>query len=215
MQNNFHIIALAGNSGSGKRTLLSRLANPLPIAWIGLKKSYQYSGLNCLLTMMDTRRFSDNHPPEVIVLVCDALCLEQGLHQLKELLSLEQVREQGIPLILCVSFWEEAESRGICIDMPLLQDVLQIPVVPYSAHSREQLDDVKAAIHYSLQPANQKEFYYQCLDFSPGRLARECTLYTGAGCLKRNPFIDCIAACPLTSWLLLLAVLYSMLRLFF
>lgn len=215
MQNNLHIIALTGNSSSGIRTLFSRLANPLPIAWIGLKRSYQYSGLNCLLTTLEARRFSDHQQPEVIVLVCDAFCLEQGLHQLKELLSLEQVREQGIPLILCVSSWEEAESKGICIDMTLLQDVLQIPVVPYSAHSREQLDDVKAAIHYSLQPAKQKEFYYQCLDFSPGKLARECTLHTGAGCLKHNPFIDCIPACPLTSWLLLLAVLYSMLRLFF
>ena len=180
MQNNLHIIALTGNSSSGIRTLLSRLANPLPIAWIGLKRSYQYSGLNCLLTTLEARRFSDHQQPEVIVLVCDAFCLEQGLHQLKELLSLEQVREQGIPLILCVSSWEEAESKGICIDMTLLQDVLQIPVVPYSAHSREQLDDVKAAIHYSLQPAKQKEFYYQCLDFSPGKLARECTLHTGA-----------------------------------
>ena len=105
MQNNLHIIALTGNSSSGIRTLLSRLANPLPIAWIGLKRSYQYSGLNCLLTTLEARRFSDHQQPEVIVLVCDAFCLEQGLHQLKELLSLEQVREQGIPLILCVSSW--------------------------------------------------------------------------------------------------------------
>ncbi len=215
MENSFHIIAFAGNPHSGKRTLQSKLTGCLPIPWAGFPKTYRYSGRCCLLTDLEIGGYPDANWPDTIVLVCNALCLEQGLHQLKDLLSLDPVREQGIPLVLCINYWDEAEKRGLLIDTELLQDVLQIPVVPCCSCDREQLDDVKAAIHYSLQPAHKNQFYYQCLDFSPGRLTRECIFYTEAACPKAQSLFDRAATCPLTAWILLLGALFSMFRLFF
>lgn len=215
MEHNCHIIALAGNPDSGKCTLLSRLIPILPSPRLKFKKAYEYSGRHYLLIPMEAFNLPDPEPPEAVVLVCDALCLEQGLYQLKELLAVDRIKEQGLPVILCINFWDEAGKRGILIDTALLEDVLQIPVVPCCANCREQLDDVKAAIHYSLQPGHKKEFYYQCLDFSPGRLARECIAYTDAGCLKQETLIDQICACPLTVWVLLLTLLFTVFRIFF
>lgn len=178
MENHHHILALAGSARSGKHTLLSKLTSPRPSRWLKSKNTYEYSGENYLLTDMEGSSFPGLESVEAVILVCDALCLEQGLHQLKELLTVEQIQEQSLPLILCINFWDKAERRGIFIDTELLQDVLQIPVVPCCSHNRELLDDVKAAIHYSLRPSHKKEFYYHCLDFSPGRLARGCMSYT-------------------------------------
>mgnify|MGYP000007769955 CR=1 FL=1 len=38
------------------------------------------------------------------------------------------------------------------------------------------MDDLKAALHYALQPHHKHDFLYDCLDFSPCRLAHECMM---------------------------------------
>lgn len=117
---------------------------------------------------------------DVIAVTGHALELEHLLYLLKEILCLDQVRDSRIPVVLCISRCDEAIQRGVVIDFALLHDVLQIPVVPLHGFGREQIDDLKAAFHYSVQPHHKNEFAYDCLDFSPGRLANECML-TGYG----------------------------------
>lgn len=113
---------------------------------------------------------------DIIALTGHALQLEDLLRLLKEIISLDQVKDGQIPVVLCVSCCDEAEQHGIIIDFTLLHDVLQIPIVPLHGFGREQMDDLKAAFHYSVQPRHRREFLYDCLDFSPGKLARECIL---------------------------------------
>ena len=112
--------------------------------------------------------------PDAILVTGHALHLEILLGLLKEILNLGPVRDSSIPVVLCVSRCEEARRQGIRIDFSLLHDVLQIPVVPLHGYGREQMDDLKAALHYALQPHRKHDFLYDCLDFSPCRLAHEC-----------------------------------------
>ena len=114
--------------------------------------------------------------PDAILVIGHALHLEILLGLLKEILSLGPVRDSSIPVVLCVSRCEEARRQGIRIDFSLLHDVLQIPVVPLHGYGREQMDDLKAALHYALQPHHRHDFLYDCLDFSPCRLAHECMM---------------------------------------
>lgn len=114
--------------------------------------------------------------PDAILVTGRALHLEPLLGLLKEILSFEPVRDSSIPIVLCVSRCEEARRQGIRIDFSLLHDVLQIPVVPLHGYGKEQMDDLKAALHYALQPHHRHDFHYDCLDFSPCCLAHACML---------------------------------------
>lgn len=114
--------------------------------------------------------------PDAILVTGHALHLEILLGLLKEILSLGPVRDSSIPVVLCISRCEEARRQGIRIDFSLLHDVLRIPVVPLHGYGKEQMDDLKAALHYALQPHHKHDFLYDCLDFSPCRLAHECMM---------------------------------------
>ncbi len=105
---------------------------------------------------------------DVILVVANALYLEQGLRLLSLIIRQSQEAGKAIPIVLCVQVCQEQKRHGISIDFDLLEDVLQIPVVPYF-HRKTGLDDIKAAIAY----ARNRRFSYDCLDFSPSRLAFE------------------------------------------
>ncbi len=114
-----------------------------------------------------------SHFPDLILLICylspacPALSLKQGLELLAELICLPQVKEHSLPIVLCVTSPKESLLSSV-IDFDLLEDVLQLPVVP-CPYRRSGTDDVKAAIAY----AKKMHISYDCLDFSPERLASE------------------------------------------
>ena len=58
------------------------------------------------------------------VVVCDATCLERGLHLLKQIISLDELKDTGKPVILCINLCDEAGKKGIEIDFELLRDVI-------------------------------------------------------------------------------------------
>lgn len=120
------------------------------------------------------------------IVVCDATCLERGLHLLKQILDLDYIRDNGIPVLLCVNLCDEARKKGIETDFELLQDVLQIPVVPCCARCSKELDQLRAAVH----EAYGQVFHYSCLDFSPKRLAEETVRYTKTNYRRREEVID-------------------------
>ncbi len=110
------------------------------------------------------------------VVICDALFLEQGLDHLAQLIRLEPVKQKGLPLLLCICNCKDAQEEGIWIDYDLLEDVLQIPVLPLDRLAPSERDDLKAAIAY----ANKRRFSYDLLDFFPKKLAEETTHHTKA-----------------------------------
>ena len=58
-----------------------------------------------------------------MLLVCDGGCLERNMKLLL------QVMETGKPVLLCVNLLDEAESRGIHIDLKALEGQLGVPVI--------------------------------------------------------------------------------------
>lgn len=110
---------------------------------------------------------------DVVLVVANALYLEQGLRLLSLVIRQSQEAGKAIPIVLCIQICQAQKRHGISIDFDLLEDVLQIPVVPYF-HCKSSLDDIKAAIAY----ARNRRFSYDCLDFSPSRLACETATCT-------------------------------------
>lgn len=99
------------------------------------------------------------------------------------------------------------------IDYNLLEDVLQIPVIPCCARDQSHLDDVKAAIHYAAKPGNRKAFCYDCLDFSPKKLTAECISVTSEADGARRVLLDLILTGPVTGKIILLLLLAGVLHL--
>lgn len=119
-----------------------------------------------------------------LLIFCNALCLEQGLKLLSQLLKLPAVKEQAVPALLCINFNEEARVKGIAIDFDLLEDVLQIPVLPCYLSSPTCLDDIKTAV----SAVWSRLFSYECLDFSPKKLAAETTSWVPPKNLSQESF---------------------------
>ena len=85
---------------------------------------------------------------DVILVIISALYLEQGLRLLSFVIRQNQITDQAVPAVLCIESCQQQQPYGISIDFDLLEDVLQIPVVP-CYHCKSDFDDVKAAIAYA------------------------------------------------------------------
>lgn len=140
---------------------------------------------------------------DMTMVVCDATCLERGLHLLKQIVSLDFVKDTGTPLILCVNLCDEAGKKGIEIDFDLLQDVLQIPVIHCCARCAGSLEIVRKA----LRDASGMHCSYDCLDFSPKQLAQETVHYTKPNYRKKEEMIDRIVTGPVTGGLIMFLLL--------
>lgn len=68
---------------------------------------------------------------DVVVDVVDATNLERNLYLTLQLL------ESGKPLIVALNMWDEAHHKGIDIDVPRLEEMLGVPVVPTCALTGE------------------------------------------------------------------------------
>ena len=88
-------------------------------------------GLDDLL--FQDRPAGDNAPcplPDVILLAWDARYAEQGLGLLSRLTKDSLVKDHAIPIVFCLTHCGKLKTLGISIDFNLLEDVLQLPVVP-------------------------------------------------------------------------------------
>lgn len=141
----------------------------------------------------------------MVLLVCDGTCLERGLHLLKQILELAQIKDCGTPVILCVNLCDEAQKKGITIDFDLLRDVLQIPVLCCCARSLSCIQQIKKTVHDSAY----EKVSYDCLDFSPKQLALETVRYTRPNYRRREEIIDRIVTGPISGGLIMFFMLLS------
>jgi ferrous iron transport protein B len=81
---------------------------------------------------------------DAIICIVDAANLERNLY------LFTQVREVGVPVILCLNMWDVAHSRGITVDQKQLSERLGVPVVTTSAHKGQGIAELKAAIHQAV-----------------------------------------------------------------
>ncbi len=91
------------------------------------------------------------------VVVCDATCLERNLNLVLQTLEL-------MPrTVVCVNLLDEAEKKGICVDLDLLSRRLGVPVVGTAAGRGEGLDalmDAVAALAAAPEPPDPVQVRY-------------------------------------------------------
>ena len=107
-------------------------------------------GVNSLVPQSDDERVTRDlllaARPDVIVQVADAKNLRRTL------LLTSQLAELGVPLVLVLNLMDEARGRGIEIDIPGLQELFGIPIVPTVAIDGEGLYTLFKTIHHAAVP---------------------------------------------------------------
>jgi len=88
---------------------------------------------------------------DLIINVVDATNLERSLN-----LTLDLIRT-GKPLIIALNLWDEAQHKGIKIDVKQLEEILGVPCVPTCAVTGEGIKELVSR----LDEARPSEFTYQ------------------------------------------------------
>lgn len=165
-------VAVAGNPNSGKSTLINSIAGTrLHVGnWPGVtveKKEalFEYEGISIeLIDLPGTyslspytqeeiiaRDYLVNEKPDMIINVVDATNLERNLYLTIQLLEL------GIPVIMALNIYDEAEKKGYKIDIKKIEDAFGIKVVPTVATKKKGIDELmKAVINISNNPESYK-----------------------------------------------------------
>lgn len=83
---------------------------------------------------------SGDDSPDALICVADAANLERSLSFVLEL------RDLGTPVVLALNMFDLAKSRGLDIDLAVLEREIRLPVVPTVAIRRRGVDELMATV---------------------------------------------------------------------
>ena len=155
------IIALGGNPNVGKSTVFNELTGLKQHTgnWPGKTVAnaqgyctYKQNGYilidlpGCYSLMAHSaeeeiaRDFICFGEADAVIIVCDATCLERNLNLVL------QTMEITSNVVVCVNLMDEAKKKNIKIDLDLLSEKLELPVIPTSARSKKGLNELMDAV---------------------------------------------------------------------
>ena len=167
--------ALVGNQNSGKTTLFNRLTGSnqhvgnFPGVTVDRKsgqiKGYPntevvdlpgiYSLSPYTSEEIVSREFVIKEKPSAIINIVDATNIERNLYLTMQLLELD------VPVVIALNMMDEMNGNGGSVNINLLEELIQVPVVPISAAKNQGIEElVKHAIHiakYNEKPG-RKDF---------------------------------------------------------
>ncbi len=158
-------LALVGNPNCGKTTLFNALtgSNQYVGNWPGVTVEKK-EGLANLdgrsITIVDlpgiyslspysmeeivARNFIVDEGPDAIINIVDATNLERNLYLTVQLLELEK------PMVVALNFMDEVAKHGDKIDVKRLSQALGVPVIPITARSGDNVDELLRIAHQSI-----------------------------------------------------------------
>ncbi len=154
-------VAVAGNPNSGKSTLINSIAGTrLHVGnWAGVtveKKEAVFDFKETRIRLVDlpgtyslspytqeeiiARDYLIHERPDVIIDVVDATNLERNLYLTIQLLEL------GIPVVMALNIYDEAEKKGYRIDTDAIETMLGVKVIPTVATKESGLRDLMTTV---------------------------------------------------------------------
>ena len=148
------VVALAGNPNVGKSTVFNGLTglNQHTGNWPGKtvanaqgfcstkRQSYVMVDIPGTYSLMAhsaeeevARNFICFGEPDVVVVVCDATCLERNLNLVLQTIEISS------KVVVCVNLMDEAKRKNIKLDLPLLAERLGVAVVGTTARKKRSL----------------------------------------------------------------------------